>query len=100
MGVSISLDPKSPNCICAGSASVSNAHAMSQSGKPRLSVVGKREYESAMEKSSSSRGLLGILQGYDGARPKGLNGRGDCLLLYPYLLPPHGVYILVIFIAR
>jgi hypothetical protein len=41
---------------------VSNAQAMSQSGKPRLSVVGKSENESAVEeKSSSSRDLLGIL---------------------------------------
>ena len=89
----MSLDPKSENCICVGSASVSNAHAMSQSGKPRLSAVGKSENDSAMEeKSSSSRVLLGILQGYDGARCKRLKELRRRLLLCTYLLLPHRVY--------
>lgn len=65
----MSVDPKSENCTCVGSASVSNAHAMSQSGKPKLSVVEKSENGSAMvEKSSSSRVRLDILQAHDVAR--------------------------------
>lgn len=63
--ISMSLDPKSENCICiCESASVSNPHAISQSGKARISVEWKRENESAIEeKSSSSRVRLGISAG-------------------------------------
>ena len=85
VGVSQSLDSKSDNCICVGSAFVSNTHPRSLSGKPRLelSIVGKRENESTMEENSSSlssRILLGILQAYDGAR---CNGSWRCLSSAP-----------------
>lgn len=50
--MSMFMNPKSENCICVGSASVSKAHVVSQTGRPRLSAVGKRENVSVVEQKS------------------------------------------------